>query len=311
MQKRVKIVSVNISKEKGTRKNPVDAIELTEIGIPEDAHRGPWHRQLSMLGIDRIESFSKEHHRAIHYGDFGENINVSGMELNQVQVFDIFKNETIELEITQIGKKCHGKNCVIFTEVGDCIMPREGIFLRVKKGGTLKPGDTLQFYPRIFRIKVITVSDRASTGIYEDRSGPLLASLSEEFFTKNGRKSSIHREIIPDEPVQIKEQVIKAVRENYDLIFTTGGTGIGPRDVTPDVVVKLMEKEIPGIMEGIRIRYGMDKPNALLSRSIAGVIRNSLVYCLPGSEKAVKEYAEEIFKTTNHALMMLNGLGDH
>jgi len=311
MQKRVKIVSVNISKEKGTRKNPVDSIELTEIGIPEDAHRGPWHRQLSMLGIDSIESFSKEHHRAIHYGDFGENINVSGMELNQVDVFDVFKNESIELEITQIGKKCHEKNCVIFTEVGDCIMPREGIFLRVKKGGTLLPGDTLQFYPRIFRVKVITVSDRASTGIYEDRSGPLLTRLSEEFFTKNGRESSTHREIIPDDPVQIKDQVRKAVRENYDLIFTTGGTGIGPRDMTPEVVRKLMEKEIPGIMEGIRIRYGMDKPNALLSRSVAGVIGNSLVYCLPGSEKAVTEYAEEIFKTVNHALMMLNGLGDH
>ena len=311
MEKRIKIVSVNISKEKGTRKNPVDLIELTEIGIPEDAHRGKWHRQISMLGIESIETFTRQHHRAIHYGEFAENITVSGMELNQTQVFDTFKNEIVELEITQIGKKCHGKNCVIFTEIGDCIMPREGIFLRVKQGGKLQPGDQLQYFRKVFRVKVITVSDRASAGIYEDRSGPLIARLCDDFFTKNSRKCSIHREIIPDDPAQIEAQVNRASREQFDLIFTTGGTGIGPRDITPDVVRKLLDKEIPGIMEGIRIKYGMEMPNALLSRSVAGVIGRGLVYTLPGSENAVTEYTGEILKTVNHSLMMLHDLGDH
>jgi molybdopterin adenylyltransferase len=311
MEKRIKVVSVNISKEKGTRKNPVDFIELTEIGIPEDAHNGTWHRQVSMLSIESIENFSKEHHKAIHNGEFAENITISGMELKQVQVFDTFSNESVELEITQIGKKCQGKNCVIFTEVGDCIMPREGIFMRVKKGGKLQPGDLLYYIPKVFRIKVITVSDRASTGIYEDRSGPLLVDLCEEYYLKNGRKSSVSREIIPDDSAQIEEQVRKASSGQYDLIFTTGGTGIGPRDVTPDVVRPLLEKEIPGIMETIRIKYGTEKPNALLSRSVAGVIGKSLVYLLPGGEKAVREYTGEILKTVDHAMKMLHGVGDH
>jgi molybdenum cofactor synthesis domain-containing protein len=311
MEKRIKVVSVNISHEKGTRKNPIDFIELTEIGIPEDAHRGKWHRQVSMLGIDSIEAFSRQHHRAIGYGEFAENITVSGMELKQAQVFDTFRNATVELEITQIGKKCHGKNCVIFTEIGDCIMPKEGVFLRVIQGGKLQPGDQLQYFQKIFRIKVITVSDRASAGIYEDRSGPLIAKLCEGFFMKNNRKCSVQREIIPDDPFQIETQVKKAFIDKFDLIFTTGGTGIDPRDVTPEVVRSLLDKEIPGIMELIRMKYGMEKPNVLLSRSVAGVMGTSLVYTLPGSEKAVTEYTEEIFKTVNHSLMMLHGLGDH
>ncbi len=311
MEKRIKVVSVNISREKGTRKHPVDIIELTEIGIPEDAHRGKWHRQVSMLSIDSIENFTRQYHRAIHYGEFAENITVSGMELNQTQVFDTFRNENLELEITQIGKKCHGKNCMIFTEIGDCVMPKDGIFLRVKRGGKLKVGDQLQYIRKVFKVKVITVSDRASAGIYEDRSGPLMTRLCEEFFTRNSRLCSVHREIIPDDPTQIKSQVSKASREHFDLIFTTGGTGIGPRDVTPDVIRSLLDKEIPGVMEGIRIKYGMEKPNAFLSRSVAGVIGGALIYALPGSEKAVTEYAEEIFKTVNHSLLMLHGLGDH
>lgn len=311
MEKKLKVVSVNISREKGTRKDPVDFIELTEIGIPEDAHRGKWHRQVSMLGIESIEAFSKQHHRAISYGEFAENITISGMKLNQAREFDIFKNETVELEVTQIGKKCHGKNCVIFNEIGDCIMPGEGIFLRVLQGGKLHPGDLLRYSQKIFRIKVITVSDRASAGIYEDKSGPRIARLCEKFFMKNNRKCSVQIAIIPDDPNQIEIQVGQACRDKFDIIFTSGGTGIGPRDVTPDVVGSMLDKEIPGIMELIRIKYGVEKPNVLLSRSLAGIIGTSLVYTLPGSEKAVLEYTEEIFKTVNHSLLMLHGLGDH
>jgi molybdenum cofactor synthesis domain-containing protein len=311
MDELLKIESVNISVEKGNRKNPVDLIELTDLGIHGDAHRGSWHRQVSMLDVVSIREFAEKNNLEINFGDFAENITTSGLKLQDVQVFDIFRNDKVELEVTQKGKQCHGKGCVIYNEVGDCIMPNEGLFLRVKRGGSLRPGDLLQYEEKIFKVMIITVSDRASQGLYFDRSGPRLEQISREFFDKSGRKCSIIREVIPDDPGKIENLVKNAVIEKYDLIFTTGGTGIGPRDGTPEVVKLLLDKEIPGIMEHIRIKYGNEKPNALLSRGVAGVKDTTLIFTLPGSEKAVIEYTGEIFKTVNHSMLMLHGLGDH
>ena len=96
-----------------------------------------------------------------------------------------------------------------------------------------------------------------------------------------------------------------------DFIFTTGGTGIGTRDYTPEIVTELLDKEIPGIMENIRIKFGSKKPNALLSRGVAGVMDESLIYSLPGSIRAVQEYLSEIFKTLMHLKYMLHNLDVH
>ena len=96
-----------------------------------------------------------------------------------------------------------------------------------------------------------------------------------------------------------------------DAVFTTGGTGIGPRDITPDVIETMADRLIPGIMEHIRIQFGAEKPNALLSRSIAAVMGQTLVYALPGSVRAVSEYMGEILKTFEHALLMIHGIDAH
>jgi len=96
-----------------------------------------------------------------------------------------------------------------------------------------------------------------------------------------------------------------------DLIITTGGTGIGPRDITPEVVKPLLTKEIPGIMEQIRVKYGTKNPRALLSRGVAGAMGNTLIYTLPGSVKAVHEYMAEIVKTMEHTFYMLYGIDKH
>ena len=95
------------------------------------------------------------------------------------------------------------------------------------------------------------------------------------------------------------------------MVFTTGGTGVGPRDVTPEVVTSFCEKTIPGIMEAIRVKYWALKPNALLSRSVAGVAGQMLIFALPGSVRAVTEYMAEIVKTLEHLLFMLYGLDSH
>jgi len=111
--------------------------------------------------------------------------------------------------------------------------------------------------------------------------------------------------------VQLKTAIEKGVAEGADAIFTTGGTGIGPRDITPDVVGTMLEREMPGIMESIRVKYGEKIPSALLSRSVAGTIGQTQIYTLPGSVKAVKEYTAEILRTLEHAIFMLHGINSH
>ena len=100
----------------------------------------------------------------------------------------------------------------------------------------------------------------------------------------------------------------QATAENFDVIYTTGSTGIGPRDTAPEIIKRFIDLEIPGIMDHIRLKYVAEKPNALLSRSVAGVKNKSLVFALPGSTKAVNEYLTEIHKILMHAFLMLYGI---
>ena len=158
-------------------------------------------------------------------------------------------------------------------------------------------------------VKIITLSDRAYQGKYEDKSGSLIEEMLTAFFKENGIEAKMDKNLIPDEAEMLTESVLNAVGQNTDLIFTTGGTGISPRDITPDVIKPLLDKEIPGIMEFIRVKYGMKFPNAILSRGIAGVANNTIIYTLPGSVKAVKEYLDEIIPTLLHSLKMLQGEG--
>ena len=117
--------------------------------------------------------------------------------------------------------------------------------------------------------------------------------------------------LIPDDSVQLTTLVKNCISNGADIVFTTGGTGIGPRDITPETIRPLLDKEIPGIMELIRVKYGMEKPAALLSRGIAGVSAKTLIYCLPGSVKPVTEYCNEILPTIEHSLYMLEGIDNH
>jgi len=307
----ITVVSVNISEKKGTIKLPVPSINLNKLGVEGDAHSGPWHRQVSMLAEESITKFSATAGRKINYGEFAENITTRGIEVHLSNPLDRFSIGDVELEVTQIGKICHGTSCNIFKEVGNCVMPKEGIFCRVINPGSIKAGDAVTYSPRIFKILVITLSDRASAGDYEDKSGPLIGDRIQDYFDSIKWKYAISRKLIPDDAGMLKKLLLEAKTGKTDLIFTTGGTGIGPRDLTPDIVKPLLDKEIPGIMELIRIKYGQEKPNALLTRAIAGVMGSSMVYTLPGSVKAVEEYTEEIFKTLKHSIYMLNGLDLH
>lgn len=137
-----RVAAVCISEQKGTQKKNVNSANLrTDWGIEHDAHAGRWHRQVSLLSQDKIEAF-RARGAEVPDGAFGENLVVSGIDFASLPVGTRFRCNEVELELTQIGKECHS-HCEIYKKMGECIMPREGVFTRVLHGGTIAVGDTL------------------------------------------------------------------------------------------------------------------------------------------------------------------------
>ena len=135
-----KVLAICISKHKGTLKNEVsEANFIEEFGIEGDAHAGKWHRQVSLLAFEKIDDFRNKGGN-VDFGAFGENLVVDGIELHKLPVGQQLQVGEVLLEVTQIGKECHDK-CAIYYQVGECIMPKNGIFTRVLKGGKVKVGD--------------------------------------------------------------------------------------------------------------------------------------------------------------------------
>lgn len=309
--KDIKILSINISTQKGTIKTPVAKALISSKGIESDAHAGDWHRQVSLLGIESIKRFEQVLGRPIQPGEFAENITTEGLELFQCHPLDKFVGCNVELMVTQIGKSCHGDGCSIFQQVGKCVMPKEGIFAKVLREGILETGDTLLYHPKVFRCMIITLSDRASKGIYEDKSGKIIENKLSQHFTTLKRKFKVDYHLIPDDAELLKRVIQQAKDEHVDFIFTSGGTGISPKDITIETIKPLLDKEIPGIMEYIRIKYGQQKPQALLSRSVAGLMQQTFVFALPGSARAADEYMTEILPHLEHLMYMLYGIDKH
>jgi molybdenum cofactor synthesis domain-containing protein len=309
MSQAIEVVSVNISREKGTSKYPVESVVVCERGIMGDAHAGTWHRQVSLLAQESIERFSAKTDRTYEFGEFAENLTTRGLDLGRVAILDHLRIGAVELEVTQIGKACHGDGCAIYREVGKCVMPKEGIFCRVLQGGTIVPGEKIEYEPQVLKILVITMSDRASSGEYEDRSGPRAQELIEGFLCERRWRPEVERSVLPDEAERLRECLTNACEAGVDVAFTVGGTGVGPRDMTPDVVTSLGGKVIPGIMDAIRLKYGSKNPTALLSRGVATVSGSTVIFTLPGSVRAVEEYLGEILPLLPHLLLMVRGLG--
>ena len=138
-----KIVAVNISKGKGERKVPVAAVELRENhGIVGDGHAGDWHRQVSLLAVESIGKM-QQLGLDVKAGDFAENITTQGIELPTLPIGTRLTVGEVLLEVTQIGKECHTR-CAIYYQAGDCVMPKEGIFARVVRGGVVRPHDAIE-----------------------------------------------------------------------------------------------------------------------------------------------------------------------
>jgi MOSC domain-containing protein YiiM len=134
------VVSISTSSEKGEKKSPVESASLKENhGIEGDAHAGEWHRQVSLLAEESIEKM-RANGLDVGYGDFAENITTRGLVLYEIPLNTKLNIGECLVEVTQIGKECHDR-CAIYEAAGDCVMPREGIFVRVLRGGTVRTGD--------------------------------------------------------------------------------------------------------------------------------------------------------------------------
>ena len=310
MSEKFNVRSINISDRKGISKTPVNSAKfIAGHGIEGDSHAGPWNRQVTILSEEEITAADAGRGIA-GFGSFAENLTVTGLNIHNVKLLDRFHLGDVILEVTQIGKVCHD-NCAIGKALGECIMPRLGVFTRVIAGGELTTGREGEYLPKIFKGMVITLSDRASRGEYDDLSGPVAKEALARFFEEWGYAFEIINLLIPDDSDKLTSALAMAVDGNADIVLTSGGTGLGPRDFTPEVTAAFCERQIPGVMEFIRTKYGSQFPNALVSRGIAGVKNNTLIYNLPGSPKAVKEYLDEIIPTLRHTFFMLHGIDIH
>lgn len=302
------IKAICISEQRGTAKHELKSAELVkDWGIQGDAHGGRWHRQVSLLSFEAIEDFRAKG-ADVAFGAFGENLVVEGFELNKLPVGTRFQIGEALLELTQIGKECHS-HCAIYHQVGDCIMPRMGVFTEVLKGGRICVGDEITMLPpeenRPFTAAVITLSDKGARGEREDKSGPLI-----EEMLKNAGYNVVECLMLPDEKAPLQRQMIRlADQRQVNLILTTGGTGFSPRDITPEATIAVCDRMANGIAEGIRAYSMTITPRAMLSRAVSGIRKQTLIVNLPGSPKAVKESLEFVLPTLEHGLDILRGTG--
>lgn len=299
-----KVIAVCTSDIRGVRKqNVTSGYFAADWGIQGDAHAGNWHRQVSLLSADKIEAFNRRGAGVIP-GAFGENLVVEGFDFRALPVGTLLRCGDVLLEITQIGKECHS-HCEIYKKMGDCIMPREGVFARVLEPGTITAGDEMTIVsrkgPRPWQAAVITLSDKGVRGEREDKSGPAIAARLKE----NGYEV-VEQLLLADDQAALKKALIRlSDQRQLDLILTTGGTGFSPRDTTPEATIAVAERQVPGIAEAIRAASMAITPRAMLSRATSVIRGKTLIINLPGSPKACMESMDVFLDTLPHGLGLL------
>ena len=334
-----RIRAISISDAKGMPKHNVPVAELrADFGIVGDAHAGSGHRQVSLLSLESIEEL-RQKGTDISPGDFAENLTVEGLDLSALAVGHRLRiGAAVELEVTQLGKRCHGR-CRIFEKLGDCIMPRQGVFARVVTGGRIQVGDAIiadlpggsvkaeglgdgssvvaqdhrqaalddatHKSSQSAKVAILTVSDSCAQGTRKDASGPVIR----EILSAAGYTIGEEHVVADDREAIARELIHFAEEGGYDLVFTTGGTGLGPRDVTPEATLSVCDRLVPGLSELMRAEGLKKTRNAVLSRGIAALRGRTLVINLPGSPKAVREGLEVILDILPHALEMMHGGG--
>lgn len=300
------VKAICTSSGKGGAKQSVPQARLVRgFGIEGDGHGGNWHRQLSLLASGAIAEMVAAG-LDLEPGAFGENLVIETPNLAALRVGRRLRlGPEAVIQVTQKGKECHTP-CEIFHTVGDCIMPREGFFARVLRSGRLQPGDTLAADPELERLRwaVITVSDRAAAGSREDGSGPAVSRL----LIDGIGGMELPGVVLPDDRELLAAKIRELADEaTADLVVTTGGTGLSPRDVTPEATRDVIDREVPGLAEEMRRSGLAATPRAVLTRAVCGLRGSTLVINLSGSPKAAAEQLQAILPVLPHALEVASG----
>jgi molybdenum cofactor synthesis domain-containing protein len=282
---------------------------LEGFGLQGDGHAGAGHRQVSLLAREDVEPL-REAVPKLEPGDFGENLLVDGLDARAFGAGSRLAVGDAEIEITQVGKCCHTP-CSISARAGRCAMPDAGLFAVVLRGGGVAPGDEVRVLERVSRevvqAAIVTVSDRAAAGRAADTAGPALA----ERLAREPATRVAVRELVPDEAEPLERRLRELVERRVDIVLTVGGTGLGPRDRTPEVTRGLIEREVPGMAEAMRAASLAITPHAMLSRAVAGIAERTLIVNLPGSEKAALENVAVLLPALSHAIAELRGRARH
>ena len=299
-----KVIAVCTSDRKGIQKNDVQSAYFEkDWGLQNDAHAGKWHRQVSLLSADKIEAF-RARGADVTPGAFGENLVVEGFDFRALPVGTLLRCGAVLLEMTQIGKECH-THCAIYHKMGECIMPTEGVFARVLEPGTISVGDEMVIEkrktPRPWQAAVITLSDKGSRGERRDESGPAIVKRLEE-----SGYEVVEQILLSDDPAALKNTLIRLCdQRQLDLILTTGGTGFGLRDTTPEATMAVAERNVPGIAEMMRAESMRITKHAMLSRAASVIRGKTLIINLPGSPRACMENMDVFMDTIPHGLGLL------
>ena len=299
-----RVSAVCASPSRGTAKQPLPSVTLLPgIGVEGDAHAGPGPRQLSILSDMSLARMEQAGVTTSH-GCCGENIDITG----QMELHTLLPGVRIRLggeavvETTGVGKDNSDGHAD--DVIAGNIFPVEGLFTRVLEGGSLAPGDKVELlrHPG-YSVGVLTVSDSTSRGEREDLSGPAVMALLSSMGYLPSRYA-----VVPDDEALISAKLRSWCADgSLDLLFTTGGTGFSPRDVTPEATAAVVDRTVPGIPEMVRSLSARTVPTAWLSRATAGIRMGTLVVNLPGSRKAALECAGLTLDVADHALEVLRG----
>lgn len=305
-----KILAICSSETKGHRKDRlVSGVLRANHGLVGDAHAGPWHRQISLLHVTDIEEMRSKGLPNLKFGAFAENLVLDESQFGDIGVGSRLRlGREAEIVITQIGKECH-TGCAIRQATGDCIMPTRGLFAKVVRGGEIAEGDSVEVLRHVRRgailVAILTSSDRCSRGETLDTSGPALA----ELVSTKLNAEVVATACLPDDRNLLAEKMREwaTITPRPDLILTTGGTGLAPRDVTPEATLDVIERRHAGLMELARLRCLPKTPRTFLSRGEAGTLGRSLIINLPGSRRGSTETLEALLDVLPHALATLRG----
>ncbi|MDR2487904.1 MAG: MOSC domain-containing protein [Desulfovibrio sp.] len=339
------IVAICISEKKGIAKRPVpEALCVAHYGLENDAHAGSPRRQVSLLSLERIEDFRRKGAVA-PFGCFGENIVVRGVDFAALPIGTRFACGNILLELTQIGKECHSR-CRIFDSMGECIMPGQGVFAVVLRGGIIRTGDEMTVllpenhageaaecsgrHMAFSQEAIPSGSAQVLSGQRPDSDSACPRSYTAAVLTLSDKGAAGQRvdesgrtilsilethgyhvaryAVLPDEQSAISAELARlADAGGIDLVLTTGGTGFSKRDVTPEATLAVVTRQCPGIPEAMRTFSLAITRRAMLTRAAAGIRGETLIVNLPGSPRAVEECLNYILDELKHGLDILTG----